>query len=425
MSSFRETLLNLPFAAALKGHSRSASTLAGLVQEGSLYALLFLLPFSKAAIEVLFGFLFFGWLADRLNPKIRTDTVWLRPAFRPLAWAILGYLAVCALSIGISSDPASSIRGLIGKWLEYLLYFIIVADVAARPKVLERSLQALAWGAAFVFLEAISQERYGCGFFLGYRLDFFQRMTGPYENPLDLATYLMVVFPVLLMHAVTRRTASRWFLWGLLALLAGCLARTGAVGAWLGLSAGSLVMLMWKSPVRRSTTFLLVAAGLAAGVLILHQQGRLGAKLSLSDIGTQDRLHMWQAAIKMIRDRPLLGHGLNTFMANYLRYWVGGEHQPRYAHNCYLQVAAETGFIGLAAFLGLLWLLFARIVAGLRRISSADQSILLGFAVGLFAFALQAGIDTNFYSMRQVTLFFVMAGLAVGLSERASIRQQT
>ena len=43
-------------------------TLVSKVQEGSLYVLLFLLPFSKAAIEVAFGVLLLGWLVARLTP---------------------------------------------------------------------------------------------------------------------------------------------------------------------------------------------------------------------------------------------------------------------------------------------------------------------------------------------------------------------
>jgi len=138
--------------------------------------------------------------------------------------------------------------------------------------------------------------------------------------------------------------------------------------------------------------------------------------VALLDIGEQDRLVMWQAAWKMIQDRPVLGHGVNTFMSRYLDYWVGGERMPRYAHNCYLQVAAETGMLGLAAFLALLGLLFVRLLTGSQRGPPADQAQLAGLTAGLLAFALQAGIDTNFYSVRQAALFWVLAGLAIGFT---------
>ncbi|MBI4341307.1 MAG: O-antigen ligase family protein, partial [Candidatus Omnitrophica bacterium] len=142
------------------------------------------------------------------------------------------------------------------------------------------------------------------------------------------------------------------------------------------------------------------------------------------EFGKVDRWVCWVAAMRMIQDRPVLGFGLNTFMANYLDYWVGGERNPRYAHNCYLQMAAETGYIGLTAFLLLLGFLFVRIVSGWRQASPPQQVLLAGCMAGLMAFAVQAGIDTNFYSLRQAALFWVIAGLAVGLSVRSEARPE-
>ena len=133
-------------------------------------------------------------------------------------------------------------------------------------------------------------------------------------------------------------------------------------------------------------------------------------------MGKTDRWVMWAAARGMIRDRPWLGHGVNTFMANYLTYWVGGEQQPRYAHNCYLQMAAETGLIGLSAFLLCLAALARRWIAGVRALAAPQRTWLLGLSAGLAAFLVQAAIDTNFYAMRQAALFWVLAGLALGLS---------
>ncbi|MDP3722438.1 MAG: O-antigen ligase family protein [Candidatus Omnitrophota bacterium] len=389
-----------------------------LVQEGSLYALLFLLPFSKAAVEILFGFIFFGWLFQRLDPRTRTDTLWLSPALRPLALALVSYLGVCALSIAPSTFHWLSLRGFVGKWLEYLLYFVMVADLAVRPRVVKRCLRVLVYSAAFVLIEALTQERYGNGFFLNFRLDFFSRMTGPYENPIDLATYLMVVIPTLMAFATVRRKANRWPLWGVILLLSACLVRTKAVGAWLGIGVGLLMMVVLKTTVRKPALVLLVTLALSGGT-VLSLGGRFKAVQSLSDIGMLDRWHMWQAALKMIGERPVLGFGLNTFMANYLDHWVGGQQLPRYAHNCYLQVAAETGLPGLLTFLALLYLFFARVLGALPRLRPNDQSVLVGLTAGLLAFAVQSAVDTNFYALRQAALFWVLAGLALGLSSRS------
>ena len=389
------------------------------LQEGSLYVLLFLLPFSKAAVEVFFGVLFLAWLVARLDPRTRRQTLWVQSAFRPLRLAIAIYLAACALSILVSHDPWLSLNGFVGKWLEYLLFTVVVTDVASRPRVVARSLRVLVYAALLVFFEAITQERYGQGFFRFHRLDFFGRMTGPYENPIDLATYLMVIIPLLLTYTLVHRKGTRRFLWILVLTLMVCLGRTEAIGAWFGLGV-SIVVIGSRSPILQRTALLVCAGVLLIGGIFLLRVGHFHRTYSMADIGKRDRLVMWQAAMGMIRDRPILGHGVNTFMANYLRYWVGGERQPRYAHNCYLQVAAETGLVGLVSFVALLWLFFRRLFAVMRHAMSKDGLLLAGFGAGLLAFAVQSAVDTNFYSLRQAALFWIVAGLALGLSGRAS-----
>ena len=390
----------------------------GVLLEGSMYVLLFLLPFSKAAIEVTFVLLLIGWIAERLIPGPCPRNLWVSARLRLLLFVLLAYLGICALSISVSSHPALSVRGFVGKWLEYLLLFLIIADMASRPHIVERSLKVFTWSSCLVVVEAVTQEVWGRGLLKRYPLYMYGRMSGPYENPIDLATYLMVIIPVLLFYSIRCQRSTRHALQWLVLLLVVCLGRTGALGAWVGLCVGLLAIVGRNATIRRYGLLMLVGLLLACG-FFLQRQGRLAMVFSGDDTGKIDRWVMWQAAIGMIRDRPVLGHGLNTFMANYLDYWVGGERQPRYAHNCYLQVAAETGLLGLASFLGLLGVLFARLASGLRRVGPDDHVVLFGCLVGLLGFATQASIDTNFYSLRQAALFWTLAGLAVGISEQA------
>ena len=391
---------------------------ARIAQEGSLYVLLFLLPFSPAAVEIMFGVMLIGWLIERLHPQTRTKTVWCEPPLRPLLIAMGVFLAMCALSILVSDYPDKSIQGFINKWLEYVLFGVITADIAVRPRVMQRALTCLTASSAMVVVETVSQEVLGHGLFRGYSLLTYGRVTGPYTNPADLGTYLMVLIPILLTFGMTRHGWYRAGLVLLLLLFIGYLGKTEASGAWVALIVALGAMITQDRRLRRYGIAVMVLLVLAA-VLWLSHVGRLGRTISPSDVGTQDRIVMWKSAANMIKDRPLLGHGLNTFMANYLKYWVGGERQPRYAHNCYLQMAAETGLLGLFAFLALLDALFLRWLAGLRLLAGDERIILCGLSAGLLAFAVHAGVDTNFYSLRQVTLFWVLAGLAIGLTERA------
>jgi O-antigen ligase len=74
-----------------------------------------------------------------------------------------------------------------------------------------------------------------------------------------------------------------------------------------------------------------------------------------------DRLAFWHAHALMVQDRPLLGHGVNLnleFRRPYYEALGLGSFIKKYpAHNQYLQIAAESGLIGL--FLYGLWLVAA------------------------------------------------------------------
>jgi len=404
---------------------KGVGRLSGIVQESSLYALLFLLPFSKSAIEILFGVLLLAWLADRVPAATRAETVWRQPRLHSLAWALGLTLAAFALSIPFSDYPDTSLRGFVGKWVEYLLMVVLAAELGRRPRVAERALVALAWATAFVVIEAVSQELLGAGLFLRHPLKTYYRMTGPYENPIDLAAFFMVAVPCLTAFAVTRRRRLRWLIGGVVLAAIGCLGRTMAFGVWLGLGLAAAAMAVAGPPaLRRGVLLMATAAALSVG-FFLHRTGMFREIVTLSDVGTADRVVMWQAAVNMIKDRPVLGHGVNTFMANYLAYWVGGERQPRYAHNCYLQVAAETGIVGLAAFLWLLWVLHRTLWSSIRGDSAEARTLLVGVWAALAAFAAQSAMDTHFYALRQAALFWMLAGLAVGLSERLAFGPHT
>jgi O-antigen ligase len=66
------------------------------------------------------------------------------------------------------------------------------------------------------------------------------------------------------------------------------------------------------------------------------------------------RVNVWELGLKMIRDRPVSGVGAGNFQVASARYARGDVTLAGLAaHNSYVSVAAETGLVGLALFLGL------------------------------------------------------------------------
>ena len=395
---------------------------------------LFLIPFSKGAVETLFFLLLLIWLGGWKRPLTWENLRRIPPPTQRVLLFLGLYLGVCAASIFYSSSPELSLRGFIRKTLEYALLFAIAADLVDQPHIARRSVGALMAASWFVVLHGFLQEWaiYTAVYkpqaidpILGFPLNYI-RMTGPYENPNDLATFLMVVGLIAIAWVAERKTlriASAHSV--LVLLLTGCLIWTQSKGAILGLLGGLvlLAVIHWK---RRSILWGLsgVAVVSIASFLFISWE-HLRDILMLSDVASQDRMGMWKTAWAMIQARPLQGHGLNTFMANYGAYSPDNSHNPAYAHNCFLQMAAETGMIGLGAFLlfigragSVMWKALEIPPKSLPPDASTLRTVLAGLVGAIAAFLIQSAFDTNFYALRQAALFWTFTGMAMGLATR-------
>lgn len=130
------------------------------------------------------------------------------------------------------------------------------------------------------------------------------------------------------------------------------------------------------------------------------------------------RLNMWRTAWGMFMEKPLTGQGLNTFMANYKRFKVpeDGADYVWYAHNCYLQIAAELGIFGILSFLWLIGRMALISLKSWRLIKDEYLRFLyLGLFCGIAAFLMHSGVETSLYSLKLVVLFYFMLGLLMAI----------
>ena len=138
-------------------------------------------------------------------------------------------------------------------------------------------------------------------------------------------------------------------------------------------------------------------------------------KFIICDFGGMGRMGFWEEAIGMIKDSPFLGVGLNAYSKVAPKYFVnwGG-----YPHNCFLHMAAETGFIGLFVFLWLLGSIFHIAFRGIAKAQDGYlQVLLLGATSGYGAFLIQSFFDTNFYSVKLGVFMWVIMGLIVAVEK--------
>jgi len=113
------------------------------------------------------------------------------------------------------------------------------------------------------------------------------------------------------------------------------------------------------SKMRSRSTEILQALGvlaLLAAIVAAVLAPRVLTRFSYAQRDAPERFELWQDSARIVRDYPLLGAGLGTYRDVFRNYrpqkdffFVAGIPQPaaiNYAHNDYLQLLTECGFVG-------------------------------------------------------------------------------
>jgi hypothetical protein len=169
--------------------------------------------------------------------------------------------------------------------------------------------------------------------------------------------------------------------------LAAAVYLTQSRGGEIAIAAALLLMMIVGSPHLRRFAALLAIAGLVIVEVfftgwiptyvitpVLKYLGIIQISFtapSAQDFSTAERLAHWIAGVRMFVDHPLTGVGIGNYPDAYSRYFVTiFVNSLGHAHNYYINIAAETGAIGLTAFLLFLMAIF---VAGGEAYSSINK----------------------------------------------------
>ncbi len=145
----------------------------------------------------------------------------------------------------------------------------------------------------------------------------------------------------------------------------------------------------------------------------------LSPKKLLNSSTVQIRLKLWQRALNMVKEHPVTGTGIgsyikisNKFNEKTERKWILFKDN---AHNYYLQLASELGIFALLLWLSIIFLSFKK---GLKFLSSATMNSKESFIYGLL-FGVTAYILTMFSGhplllpSQQLFFWFYIAILAI------------
>lgn len=133
-----------------------------------------------------------------------------------------------------------------------------------------------------------------------------------------------------------------------------------------------------------------------------------------SDASNLERINRWSCAVRMFRDRPLLGYGPGTYMFKYAPYQLTKDRtiistnsaDGGGAHSEYLGPMAESGLLGLLTFIMILGTLFYTAFRAYERVNETrTKAWLTGALIGLMSYCIH-GLMNNFLDTDKASVPF-------------------
>ncbi|MDD5165860.1 MAG: O-antigen ligase family protein [Candidatus Omnitrophica bacterium] len=253
-----------------------------------------------------------------------------------------------------------------------------------------------------------------------------------YINHNHFAGYLELVIPMTAGMLFSRRQRSIGYRLAIIAaliIMAIVFIFTQSRGGWICLAISLLVMnivLIKQGKFNKKSAILfLIIIGFIVSFVYLNRKEipqRIATMTNAEERETessmQTRIKIWQGTLGQIRDNPLTGVGIGAFDAGFYRYRPEGLNvRAVFAHNDYLQMAAEMGV--LAPFI-MLWIFIAVIGTGFTKKHLSPR--LLGCAIGILSLSLHGLVDFNFHIPANMLLFSVYAALIMAASKEDNQR---
>lgn len=133
-----------------------------------------------------------------------------------------------------------------------------------------------------------------------------------------------------------------------------------------------------------------------------------------SDASNLERINRWSCAIRMFKDKPILGWGPGTYMFNYAPYQLTADRtiistnsaDGGNAHSEYLGPMAESGFMGLVTFLLLIGVVvYTAIHTYTRTNDKRLKTLVMSALLGLITYYIH-GILNNFLDTDKLSVPF-------------------
>lgn len=338
-----------------------------------------------------------------------------RGAPRLILVSCLAVALATLLSVAVADYRWPAIRETL-KALEYVTLFVFAAAAYFADPDATAVVRGCVATAGVVSALAIAQEFVGSPTALMVAGHAVTRIAGPLEGPNQLAGFLGLLLPILIVQSAANRRSTGYYLFLAVAMIADFLTFSRA-GVASGLAGSIAALLAYDvGNVRLWLGVLLVPVALGLGSVMISggSIGRFfsnGSQLGIEGLGTRQQL--WTAAMDLWRSHPFLGIGADNYEFELAR--AGYPELHTHPNSQFLQALVEQGIPGIAAFtwatLQPLWSLWS-----LRK-----EPLVAGIWGACLALGLHQIFDSMSFFPKVGGLAWLLVGVGVALVARGAI----
>jgi putative inorganic carbon (HCO3(-)) transporter len=384
---------------------------------------------AKLFVPMLLLVVFARWLLLQKSPA-----PWKRTAVLLGIYGLVGFASLLYANDYAAAQEAFS------DYVKDVLIVLVIVMILQKGQTLRQVVWALL--ASGIFLATITTFQQLTGTFTnnygGFALAEVQQIIGETNDfriagPLSSNYYALILVPLVPL-AMDRlwHEKSGWLRllagWALLVSVLSIIF-TYSRGGFLALVVVVLLMLL-RMKLNRGFLLALIVLGLVVWQFLPAQYtdriGTLGSLVGAgsdtavtTEVSFRGRLSETTVAWQMFLDHPIFGVGLANFNANYQDYsqnlGLDQRLEARSAHSLYLEIAAESGLIGLIAFGAILWFLFRGVAFANQTFKAAQTPDYAHITIALGIALIGYLVGSIFLHLAYARYFWLFIGLCFAL----------
>lgn len=364
----------------------------------------------------------FGNLMYGVIVLVTLITLWYRrheisvpQSIRQYGWAYLGMLLCVLPSALISTDISITTKYFFNIWIWKVLVIVPILLCIKSSRKLYVILTVF-----FVYMGVDSISAF-IQLLIGYNLSSGRAGGVINGSMMGLAMLLTLAFPLALIATYDTRFPSyirKSAVFSLFGMLLGMWGNQSR-GSWLFNGINGVLITLRYCFVNIRYILVLFVTIIGIGYAFTSNQSymdRLGSTFNITTDGSNlGRIYVWEADKQMIIDHPVTGVGPGLWQKTYREHYKLKKETQNlgHSHNNLLQIASESGILGLIGFLGFsIFVICKSLKNYIKTRNSYDLSILVGFISYLFLFG---SIDYTWGNSSGIRIFWIVMGIMIQL----------